>query len=603
MDDKTQMKRTGTNDSPSSNDLFDIKAYTNGVSEFIASCNCPMTIAIQGDWGTGKTSMMHRIKEEDVVKDNCVAVDLNTWEYSQFELGNNLPIVFYSALIEKMGGKKKSPAITENVKNAIKGVLQFGLSFAEKSTSGPLALVAGAAKAGTENWVPVKCDRTLVEATEELKTNFEKVLNSRLEADKKERMVIFIDDLDRIEPKRAVELMEILKILLEVDNCVFVLAIDYDVVVRGIKAKYGADMDERKARSFFDKIIQVPFSLPVGSYNIENYVSELLRGLSGKENKANLANGLLRVREKDSAVQKDEDKEFVARDEVIELIRHSVGCNPRAIKRLINSFSLLCLIRKAQNEKNSQETRTKDDEDVVLFASLCLQLSYSRIYDYLLTIRNSKEDVNGLIDLIAGLDPKEVNNDEIYKGITDVRVKESLRLGAFSEADLYQLSEFFDQLRDVLSYEEESQESADNEKEYCISDEKYEMLKKILRFASSTSVEQDSAAVSEKLPAKIMYVCQVAEEVLVHGKSLSNATKHVAETTIVSGKPITPSAVSDKYTRQLGKIHTKDFEKLLTDYKNGKRDLVERLKDNNQDRYRNLIDMEFSKIDALMKRK
>ena len=582
MEKKSLTRQTGTNDSPSSDDLFDINAYTTGLSTFVSTCNCPMTIAIQGDWGTGKTSMMQRIKN-NVESKNCVCVDLNTWEYSQFELGNNLPIVFYTALIEKIGGKKASSEVMENVRNAVKGVLLFGLSFAEKTAPGQvLSLVAGAAKAGTEKWNPAKGDRTLVEATDELKTNFEKVLISRIKSEKsKDRMIIFIDDLDRIEPKRAVELMEILKILLEVDNCVFVLAIDYDVVVRGIKAKYGADMDEKKARSFFDKIIQVPFSLPVGSYNIEHYVSNLLQNM----NSGTIGKGLL-INEKEN--------EAVAREEVIELIRHSVGCNPRAIKRLINSFSLLSLIRETQG--NNESEKMDCDAEVILFASLCLQLSYERIYDYLLSIRNSREDVEALFDLMTGLDPKEVKNDEIYKKVKDVRIKDSLKLDRFNETELYQLGEFFDELQILLSSGTESSENTE-ETNYCLANEKYELLKKTLRFASSTSIARDTTDISENLPAKILYIYRVAEEVLKNKKELAEATKYVAQTTIVSGKPITPSAVSDKYTRQLGGIHTKDFEKLLMDYKDGKPDLIEKLKENNQDRYHNLIDKEFSKLD------
>lgn len=586
METKDKKAMTGTNDSPTSGDLFDIDAYTAGLSKFIATCSCPMTIAIQGDWGTGKTSMMKRIKNNREVRESCVTVDLNTWEYSQFDLGNNLPIVFYTALIEKMGGKKASSEVMENVRNAVKGVLLFGLSFAEKTAPGRvLSLVAGATKAGTENWNPAKGDRTLVEATDELKTNFEKVLNSRLDKEEKKRMVIFIDDLDRIEPKRAVELMEILKILLEVDNCVFVLAIDYDVVVRGIKAKYGADMDERKARSFFDKIIQVPFSLPVGSYNIEQYVTNLLQCMQGEDKD----NGLL-VRKGMSGSGKDDN--YVARDEVIELIRHSVGCNPRAIKRLINSFSLLTLIRGKQN----RTSETDCEEEIILFASLCLQLSYGRVYDYLLSIRNSKEDVQALFDLMTRFDPKGVKNDEIYKQSKDIRIKDSLRLDRFSESELYQLGEFFDQFQILLSSEEDS---TDNETDGCrLAEGKYELLKKIMRFASSTSIAQDNTSITDKLPAKILYVYQVVEEVLAHKKGLAEATKHVADSTIVSGKPISFSAVSDKYTRQLGGIHTKDFEKLLDEYKAGKQDLVEKLKENNQERYRGLIDKEFAKLNV-----
>ncbi len=586
----------GINDNPSSKDLFGITNYTNGLSTFIATCNCPMTIAIQGDWGTGKTSMMQRIKGNSIIASNCVTVDLNTWEYSQFDLGNNLPIVFYTALIEKMGGSKASSDITDNVRNAIKGIMLFGLSFAEKTAAGSImSLIAGATKAGAENIDVSKGNKTLVEATEELKSNFEKVLKARLNSEKdKDRMIIFIDDLDRIEPKRAVELMEILKVLLEVDHCVFILAIDYDVVVRGIKAKYGSDMDERKARSFFDKIIQVPFSLPVGSYNIEQYVSSLLKGMQNNQHES----GLLKIKNDDN---NSKDKEVTARDEVIDLIRYSVGCNPRAIKRLINSFSLLSLI-KEENNKITQATTT-NDEEIILFASLCLQLAYDRVYDYLLSVRNSKESVESLFNLLTSFNPADVENKSIYDKFEDKRMLNSLRLEDYSESELYQLNEYFDQFLSLLllsseNDNEDTTEDVNEENRPLLSDENFESLKNALKFASSTSSDQDNMETSDKLPAKIMHIYRVVEEVLKNKKSLSEATKYVATNTLVSGKPISRSAVSDKYTRQLGNIHTKDFEELLNKYKNGDDELIEKIKENNQDRYRDLIDIEFSKLNT-----
>ena len=48
-----------------------------------------------------------------------------------------------------------------------------------------------------------------------------------------------MDDLDRLEHRKAVELLEVLKLFFDVEGCVFILAIDYDVVVKGVTAKYG----------------------------------------------------------------------------------------------------------------------------------------------------------------------------------------------------------------------------------------------------------------------------------------------------------------------------------------------------------------------------
>lgn len=52
-------------------------------------------------------------------------------------------------------------------------------------------------------------------------------------------MVIFVDDLDRLQPAKAVELLEVLKVFLDCEKCVYVLAVDYEVVTQGIKQKFG----------------------------------------------------------------------------------------------------------------------------------------------------------------------------------------------------------------------------------------------------------------------------------------------------------------------------------------------------------------------------
>ena len=45
------------------NDLFVVDMYVDGLCEFVCNCSTPMTISIQGDWGSGKTSMMKMMEE------------------------------------------------------------------------------------------------------------------------------------------------------------------------------------------------------------------------------------------------------------------------------------------------------------------------------------------------------------------------------------------------------------------------------------------------------------------------------------------------------------------------------------------------------------
>ena len=95
------------------------------------------------------------------------------------------------------------------------------------------------------------------------------------------RIIVYVDDLDRIEPKNAVAILELLKNIFSVPNCVFILAIDYQVVVKGLEHKFGKQTPENEweFRAFFDKIIQLPFMMPMGQYNIGKYVNSLLSGI------------------------------------------------------------------------------------------------------------------------------------------------------------------------------------------------------------------------------------------------------------------------------------------------------------------------------------
>jgi predicted KAP-like P-loop ATPase len=56
------MKKIGIIDQPHkdiSNDLLNIFPHAESLSIFIKECDTPITIGIQGEWGSGKTSLMH----------------------------------------------------------------------------------------------------------------------------------------------------------------------------------------------------------------------------------------------------------------------------------------------------------------------------------------------------------------------------------------------------------------------------------------------------------------------------------------------------------------------------------------------------------------
>ena len=62
----------------------------------------------------------------------------------------------------------------------------------------------------------------------ELREELQQVINSRIADTGQRGVIVFVDDLDRLNPPVAVEILELLKNVFTLDNCIFVLAIDYD---------------------------------------------------------------------------------------------------------------------------------------------------------------------------------------------------------------------------------------------------------------------------------------------------------------------------------------------------------------------------------------
>lgn len=327
------MKKYGFTDSPAQKDDFHISRYIDGLATFVRSCNTPMTVSVQGDWGTGKTSIMQMVRSRLEHDSDISIVWFNTWQFSQFNMADHLPLLMMNKLVNTVG--HSSSALKAQGKQILSGLLDIGMKVA---TGGNVD-----GKSVTDLF-----SGDFFDQFENLKGTFEKLVKER--AGENGRVIIFIDDLDRLAPARAVELLEVLKIFLDCEQCVFVLAIDYNVVARGVREKYGSDFGDEKGKSFFDKIIQVPFKMPVAAYDISNYVKACFESI-----------GISIV---DEATLRS----------YVQLINHSVGNNPRSMKRLFNSFLLLRNIA-------TDEVLRVDDSKLLLFAILCLQSRFEEIYN------------------------------------------------------------------------------------------------------------------------------------------------------------------------------------------------------------------------------
>lgn len=91
----------------------------------------------------------------------------------------------------------------------------------------------------------------------------------------KERILIIIDDLDRCEPNKAVEVLQAINLLLNFDIFIICLGIDARIVTKAIERHYKDLLGKASVSGFeyIDKIIQLPFRIPDPSTeDIKNFI-------------------------------------------------------------------------------------------------------------------------------------------------------------------------------------------------------------------------------------------------------------------------------------------------------------------------------------------
>ena len=378
-------------------DIFEVSNYVNALSAFIKECTTPMTIAIQGTWGAGKTSLMNLIREE--LGNSVDSIWFNTWQYSQFNMEDELTLTLLSSLSEALEPEQSQRAnIGKSILSlASRTALKIGVSTASHFLGEEVGEALQDAGSEAKSIITKNKEQDLspVQAVKVLKKQFQEAVLNKIGKSSKDRLVFFIDDLDRLNPGKAVEVLEILKLFLDCDKCVFVLAIDYSVVSQGVRVKYGDSIDDSKGRSFFDKIIQVPFKMPTAQYNLKNYVGKFLESIDIKNPSEQMLSNYS------------------------QLIEYSIGSNPRAMKRIFNAYLLLSKVTKIKGEQS-------DWDKEMLFAVLCLQLSFEELYLYLaknLDECNSQEFMERLYNIDSYRDAEDGDEDNESSILTDDNLK------------------------------------------------------------------------------------------------------------------------------------------------------------------------------------
>jgi predicted KAP-like P-loop ATPase len=232
--------------SAKSEDRFQRWGFAKRVADTIARREDPrgLVVGIFGAWGEGKTSVLNLITEALEEHKYVIAVRFNPWYFTSEAV---LLQALFSTLAQGIG--EKLPTAAERLGNALQ---KWGRI---------LALASGSVGGGAITLSPgeplEKLGSALAETSlESLRDRVQSLLREA-----KRRVVVLIDDIDRLDRTEIQALFKAVRLSGDFDYVTYVLALDEKIVSASIAERYPSGQ-ERAGRDFLEKIIQVPLYLP-----------------------------------------------------------------------------------------------------------------------------------------------------------------------------------------------------------------------------------------------------------------------------------------------------------------------------------------------------
>jgi len=160
-----------------------------------------------------------------------------------------------------------------------------------------------------------------VKSLEQFQDRFARAVELFLAKTQRPYIAVFVDDLDRCLPEKAIEVLEAIKLFLDVRGCVFVIGVDRVVVEKCIESKYAGKPSAVPINGddYLEKLVQVPFNLPpLEQRDVQEFIDAEIR--------QNFPPNLAPV--------------FAA----------GLEANPRKVKRTLNIFRLLWTLAEQRAE-------------------------------------------------------------------------------------------------------------------------------------------------------------------------------------------------------------------------------------------------------------
>ncbi len=252
-----------------------------------------LVIALYGEWGSGKSSVINLAKEhieESEQENKPTIIEFNPWFFSDLD---NLSQYFFNEIANELEIKnddKKDQKIAEKLKlyakllqiipekkvlGDLSSKILFGLGLLSISTSqiiqwtnlstewikyiifgvGLLLFLLGLFKdflLGISDYFSHKAitnKKSLSELKKEIKNDL---------IERKRKLVIIIDDIDRLNKSEIRQIFRLVRVNADFPNTIYLLAFDRKIVEANLEEQVGVS-----GKDYLEKIVQVSFDIPL----------------------------------------------------------------------------------------------------------------------------------------------------------------------------------------------------------------------------------------------------------------------------------------------------------------------------------------------------
>ncbi|MFM9583134.1 KAP family P-loop NTPase fold protein [Streptomyces caniscabiei] len=362
------------------------------LQHLVLSVPTPTNVAVWGPWGSGKSGVANLLKQRIDRHDGTRFVRFDAFKYAENPLRRN----FITAVATELGisdpqfhahlySGRVTAEFSFTAKHArqllwmylrmfalVCGVSLVAVALLVGVREGPFwpgftsmageAIRAGLAPAALLTSLGVLVSRTL---TTEHKVDaahsdeeFERIFDKLVSRSRVERLVVFVDELDRCAPKDVVATLDALRTFLGVHRCVFVVAADQQVLeqalTEALEQATPADVVNpyySSGSGYLDKVFQYQVNLPpLLVPQVTRFAAELVSKRGGMWEEVDV-------------------------DLIVSILVPSHVRSPRRVKALLNAFALAYRLAQLRQASGLLETDVAARADEIA-RLVCLRVEF-----------------------------------------------------------------------------------------------------------------------------------------------------------------------------------------------------------------------------------